>query len=104
MWGYWLFGVLALGATGRITRLITSDTITAPLRARAARVIREETRDAFATFITCPWCVSVWVAPPVIALGWWPARADDRVGNRPPDIRTGQRLAHRDNRGGHPWP
>lgn len=74
MSGYWWFGVLALGATGRLTRLVTADTITARLRMRAVRIIgrTSERSAAVATFVTCPWCVSVWIAPAVIALGWWP--------------------------------
>jgi hypothetical protein len=69
------FGVLAVGATARLTRLITADHILAP--ARHWLVTRTRTTaqaDWASTFITCTWCVSMWLAPAVIALGWWPAR------------------------------
>lgn len=73
MWQTWLFGVLAVGATGRLTRLVTSDTITTPIRARLVRALPEGRATTGSEFLTCPWCVSVWIAPVVIALGWWPA-------------------------------
>src|SRR5213075_1094632 len=68
------FGVLALGATGRLTRLITADTITAGLRHHVSALGRTTAQTkAVSEFVTCPWCVSMWIAPAVIALGWWPA-------------------------------
>jgi hypothetical protein len=57
---------LAVGALAvhRLTRLVTEDTITAPLRVRVARwggsTVADPSRAE--TFINCPWCVSVWVA------------------------------------------
>lgn len=73
---WWTFAV-AVGAVIRLTRLITHDTITAPLRAAAAR---HDVRNRLAlqkpphpgpgpalTFITCPWCISVYVAAAVFA-------------------------------------
>jgi hypothetical protein len=57
---------LAVGALAvhRLTRLITEDTLTGPLRVRVARrggstAAGPSTAEAF---IHCPWCVSVWVA------------------------------------------
>lgn len=54
-------GIDALAAF-RVTRLVTADDITAPLRdaieVRAARVAS----DRLAEFIVCPWCVGMWVA------------------------------------------
>jgi hypothetical protein len=71
-----VFGLLALGATGRLTRLLTADKITEPLRHWVIQRTRTTTAaDRASYFVTCPWCVSMWVAPPVIALGWWPAHA-----------------------------
>lgn len=56
------FAVDAL-ATARITRLITRDTI---LRVPRNRLIRSE-HEVGAEFITCPWCVSVWIGFGVLA-------------------------------------
>lgn len=53
---------LAVGglAVARLTRLVTDDTITEPLRQRVAgRWPQAE------TFLRCPWCVSIW-----LAAGW----------------------------------
>lgn len=68
---------MAVGAVIRLTRLITHDTITAPLRSAAARY---DVRNRLAlqkpphpgpgpalTFITCPWCISVYIAAAVFA-------------------------------------
>lgn len=68
-------------ATARLTRLITRDSITEPLRdewvmeayERAGReapefgTVFDEDPPMAATFITCPWCVSVWVGVGVVA-------------------------------------
>lgn len=67
-----LFGVLTVGAAARLTRLVTTDAITGGLRARAIEHRGPDSRLAY--FVSCPWCVSVWVAAAVLALGWWPAR------------------------------
>lgn len=50
--------LLALGSTWRLARLFTVDEITRPLRDRIARV-----NDWWAYLITCPWCLSIWLAP-----------------------------------------
>jgi hypothetical protein len=52
---------LAVGALAvhRLTRLVTEDTITDPLR---RPVLEERPESRLADFLTCPWCVSVWVA------------------------------------------
>lgn len=76
----WLTLAVMIGATLRLTRLITHDTITAPLRAAAAR--RDARQRAagkqptthppgpgrWLTFLTCPWCISVWVSALVFGL------------------------------------
>lgn len=52
-------------AVARITRLITKDKIAEPLRDRwAARYVAS---DQMSYLITCPWCVSVYVALAVSA-------------------------------------
>jgi hypothetical protein len=51
-------------AVHRLTRLLIEDEITQPLRdwidPPSEEPIQEQTRLGY--FITCPWCVSVWVA------------------------------------------
>jgi hypothetical protein len=68
--------VLDALATYRLTRLVTDDTITEPIRhwlggwdPAVLRVSRPRTWD----FITCPWCTSVWIGAGVVALtALWP--------------------------------
>ena len=58
----WLTIVLALGLAVRITRLITLDSITQPIRDRLTGF--------FGALTECPWCTGVWAAVPV-GLSWW---------------------------------
>ena len=51
-------------AVFRLTHLLTSDSITAPLRER----IRKGGRLMLIEFSTCPWCVSPYIAGAVVAL------------------------------------
>jgi hypothetical protein len=61
-----LFVVAAL-ATYRLTRLVTADKITEPLRAFAER------RRWSGYLAQCDWCLSIWVAPgPAVAVVLWP--------------------------------
>lgn len=66
--------LILFGVTARITRLITEDTITAPLRsAVGARIIRARgPRSMWVEWIRCPWCVGLWLAF-AVALGMWGA-------------------------------
>ena len=50
-------------AAYRLTRLVTKDTIL--VRFRAKLMTREWLR--WFDFVTCPWCVGVWVAATVVA-------------------------------------
>jgi hypothetical protein len=60
----WLTIALALAATARITRLITLDTITEPIRARLPGML--------GALVQCAWCTGVWVAVPVgLSWHWW---------------------------------
>lgn len=71
----WLTFATVVGATTRLTRLVTQDRILAFVRRAAANAdarmrarrgaLDGETGPLYG-FITCPWCVSVWIA---IALG-----------------------------------
>lgn len=67
-------------ALARLTRLVTKDTITEPLRDEwVAEAYERSGRDLppfpdldpdppkMAAFITCPWCTSVWLAAGVVA-------------------------------------
>jgi hypothetical protein len=57
-WAVWL---LAAGAVLRLTRLVTADSIAAPLRS-AWHARAGGPRTLAGGFISCPWCVSFWVA------------------------------------------
>lgn len=57
----WLTIVLACGLTARLTRLITLDTITEPIRARLKGLL--------SVLAECPWCSGFWVAL-AVGLSW----------------------------------
>jgi hypothetical protein len=60
--------LLAVGALAvhRLTRLVIEDEVTSPVRARIRRwsdgTAERPAHPAVSYFLTCPWCVSVWVA------------------------------------------
>lgn len=67
--GPFVFVVAAL-ATYRATLLVTADELTRPPREWAIAKVGEESR--WAHLIECPWCVSCWLAGPVVASAlWW---------------------------------
>lgn len=57
----WLTIVLACGLTARLTRLITLDTITEPIRARLKGLL--------SVLAECPWCSGFWVSL-AVGLSW----------------------------------
>ena len=60
--------LLAYVATFRVSRLITADTITEPIRVWIDRRSRW-----FGDLVTCDWCVSVWLCPiPTVAVLYFP--------------------------------
>lgn len=62
----WLTIALAVGLCARITRLITLDTITAPIRDRLPGLL--------GALVQCAWCTGVWAAVPVgLSWYWWAA-------------------------------
>lgn len=68
--------VLWVLALARLTRLVNADTLTDPLRIAVARRWGEDGWASY--FMTCPWCVSIWLGfatawLPVVAFGltWW---------------------------------
>lgn len=65
--------VLLIGATARLTRLLTTDALLEPGRARIER--RLPAKMAYLT--RCDWCMSVWVGFAVFPLGWY---APDTIG------------------------
>lgn len=57
--------LLALGAVARLSYLIRKDLITAPLRAAVIRKYGPDSMRAY--FITCAWCMSMWIALILVA-------------------------------------
>ncbi len=64
-WPAWLYLLVDALATYRITRLITDDLITEPIRAAVTRL-----GEPWASGIECPWCVGFWVSCAVVAVSW----------------------------------
>jgi hypothetical protein len=60
--------IAAALATARVTRLITTDVITEPLRVRIIRRLNTEGKLAYA--IVCDWCSSIYVGA-AVAGTWW---------------------------------
>lgn len=59
-----LVALVAALAVYRLTLLVTSDAVTEPLRERSSGWLGE--------LLSCPWCSSMWLAPPVVASAvWW---------------------------------
>lgn len=62
-----LLVLLTVLATYRLTRLVTADSISLPLR------IRLESRPFIGALVSCSWCLSVWLSPVVAAVAvLWP--------------------------------
>ncbi len=58
--------VLLIGATARLTRLLTVDFILEPVREFISRG-----GETLGYFIRCDWCVSVWTGLVVFLFGWY---------------------------------
>jgi hypothetical protein len=75
----WLLAVLAVLTVARLTRIVTDDDLTAPLRARIAA--RTGPDSGWTTLVTCPWCSGWWLAWPVaVAVILWPTNRVILVG------------------------
>jgi hypothetical protein len=57
----WLLVILALGATARLARLLTADKLTEPIREAVYRRWGEDSMRGY--FVSCDFCVSMYVAP-----------------------------------------
>jgi hypothetical protein len=67
----WLLVALTIGAVTRLTRLVTADYITKPIRDRLVDRWGEDAKRSY--LITCDYCASMYVAFPVaFAVVWWP--------------------------------
>jgi Protein of unknown function (DUF1360) len=65
--GEWFFLLLVAGlATARVTRLITKDEITSPLRKLAHRLDPQARH--IGAIVICPYCAGVWAAAGVLGL------------------------------------
>lgn len=58
--------VVGVLAVARLTRLVVLDRVTVGLRRRVVNKWGEDSAQSY--FIHCPWCVSMWVAPPVMVV------------------------------------
>lgn len=66
---FWIL-LLAFGATARLTRLVTGDTITRFIRDRVAARYGDDSIQR--EFIGCPWCVGFWMSAIVTAFAFCP--------------------------------
>lgn len=60
-----LVWVLAVGATARLTRLLTVDELPLVARPRDKIIDRYGTDHWLSYLVTCPWCLGMWVAAAV---------------------------------------
>lgn len=65
-----LWVVYAL-AVARVTGLITLDEITKSARDRVLARLDEDNPPRWSYLLTCPWCVSVWIAAATAPLAYW---------------------------------
>lgn len=74
--------LLALGASGRITRFVTSDYLAEGFRNLVRRIFGEKSKAYY--LVNCPWCAGIYVCGAVYTLGYfygdrpwfiWPAMA-----------------------------
>lgn len=65
--------VVLAAATARLTRLVTVDSLTSPLRVRWFKRFppgpaRGRSAHPLGVLVDCPWCVSVWAAALLVAV------------------------------------
>lgn len=61
--------LLALGATARLTRLVTDDYVTRHLRAAVIRRFGPDHDLAY--LVTCPWCISMYIGGVIMTIAWF---------------------------------
>ncbi|MEW1753040.1 hypothetical protein ACIQU1_14770 [Streptomyces angustmyceticus] len=61
--------LLSLGATCRITRFLTKDTLAAGFRSWVAGRFGDDSKPAY--LVGCSWCSSIWVAAVMAPLAHW---------------------------------
>lgn len=61
--------LLSLGATCRLTRFVTKDTLAAGFRSWVADRFGDDSKPSY--LVTCSWCTSVWVASAMALLTHW---------------------------------
>lgn len=66
--------LLMIGATARLTHLVTTDLVSEPFR----RWVENFELDhwgpeglSLSTLLSCPWCIGFWISCAVGALTWW---------------------------------
>ena len=59
----WLLVLLTIGAIARLARLLTADRISEPIREWVIKRYGDESMRAY--FVSCDYCVSMYVAPAV---------------------------------------
>ena len=69
---------LATISTARLTRLLTLDKITEPIRQWVVR--KNGTDGRWSYLIHCPWCSSIWIAPAPALLVWYLTDAPTLLG------------------------
>ncbi|MCF3176898.1 MULTISPECIES: hypothetical protein [Streptomyces] len=61
--------LLSLGATCRLTRFITKDTLAGGFRSWIADRFGDDSKPSY--LVSCSWCTSIWVAAAMTALTQW---------------------------------
>lgn len=61
--------LLSLGATCRITRFLTKDSLAAGFRSWVAGRFGDDSKPAY--LVSCSWCSSIWVAAVMAPLTHW---------------------------------
>lgn len=60
--------LLAFGTIARLVRFVNSDVLAQGIRDRAEARFGPEHKIVY--LLGCPWCASMWIAPPVTASVW----------------------------------
>ena len=69
--------IISLIVVARVTRLITIDQITQPLR--GALIDRFGEKSQITYLFHCPWCMSIWIAGMLAPVLWWATPVGDTL-------------------------